>query len=66
MPLPELPVLARGETARGERWFLKAGGSAEDYYSLVETVNLFAILLPWTSGITSMQGIDDDGQVLTP
>jgi len=29
-------------------------------------VNLFAILLPWTTGVTSMQGLDDDGQVLTP
>jgi hypothetical protein len=136
MPLPELPVVARGETARGERWFLKAGGSVEDYYSMVETVhrdghrdeggmggpalypghllnvytgradqgplrvvvradprvrqlcfwsergeqcemqvsardqavgvNLFAILLPWTTGVTSMQGLDDNGQVLTP
>jgi hypothetical protein len=136
MSLPELRVVARGETARGERWLLKAGGSAEDYYSMVETVhrdgrrdeggmggpalypghllnvytgradqgplrvvvradprvrqlrfrsgrgercemlvsardqavgvNLFAILLPWTTGVTSMQGLDDDGQVLTP
>ena len=135
MPLPELPVVASGETARGEHWFLKAGGSAEDYYCLVKTVhpdghwdeggmggpalypghllnvytgradegplrvvvradprvrrlrfqseqgeqcdmlvsardqavgvNLFAILLPWTTGVTSMQGLDDDGQVLT-
>jgi hypothetical protein len=136
MPLPEFPVVARGETARGERWFLKAGGTAEDYYSMVETVhrdgrrdeggmggpalypghllnvytgradqgplrvvvrtdprvrrirfqsergercemlvsardravgvNLFATLLLWTTGVTSMQGLDDDGQVLTP
>jgi hypothetical protein len=136
MSLPELPVVASGETARGERWFLKAGGSAEDYYSMVETVhrdgrrdeggmggpalypghllnvytgradqgplrvvvradprvrrlrlqsersercemlasardqavgvNLFAILLPWTTGVTSMQGLDAEGQVLTP
>jgi hypothetical protein len=136
MPLPELPVVARGETARGERWFLKAGGTAEDYYSMVETVhrdghrdeggmggpalypghllnvytgradqgplrvvvradprvrrirfqsargercempvsardqavgvNLFATLLPWTTGVTSMQGLDDGGQVLAP
>jgi len=136
MPLPEVPVDARGETARGERWFLKAGGTDEDYYSMVETVhrdgrrdeggmggpalypghllnvytgradqgplrvvvradprvrqlrfrsergercemlvsardqavgvNLFAILLPWTTGVTSMEGLDDDGQVLTP
>jgi hypothetical protein len=131
-----LPVVASGETARGERWFLKAGGSAEDYYSMVETVhrdgrrdeggmggpalhpghllnvytgradqgplrvvvradprvrrlrfqsergercemlasardqavgvNLFAILLPWTTGVTSIQGLDAEGQVLTP
>jgi hypothetical protein len=136
MPLSELPVVARGETARGERWFLKAGGTVEDYYSMVETVhrdghrdeggmrgpvlypghllnvytgradqgplrvvvradprvrrirfqsergergemlvsardqavgvNLFATLLPWTTGVTSMQGLDDDGQVLAP
>jgi hypothetical protein len=29
-------------------------------------VNLFAVLLPWTTGVTSMQGLDADGQVLTP
>jgi hypothetical protein len=29
-------------------------------------VNLFAILLPWTTGVTSMQGLDAEGQVLTP
>jgi hypothetical protein len=29
-------------------------------------VNLFAILLPWTTGVTSMQGLDADGRVLTP
>jgi hypothetical protein len=29
-------------------------------------VNLFATLLPWATGVTSIQGLDDDGQVLTP
>jgi hypothetical protein len=29
-------------------------------------VNLFAALLPWTTGVTSLQGLDDGGQVLTP
>jgi hypothetical protein len=136
MSLPKLPVVAEGEGARGERWYLKAGGSSEDYYTGIETVhpdgrrdeggmggpplypghllnvytgradrgplrvvvrtdprvqrlrfqselgeqcdmlaatrdpavsvNLFAILLPWTTGVTSMQGLDADGQVLTP
>jgi hypothetical protein len=135
MALPELPVVAQGDGSRGERWFLKAGGSPEDYFSMMETVhrdgrrdeggmggpalypgqllnvytgradrgplrvivrtdqrvrrlrfqsergehcemlvsaydpavgvNLFAILLPWTTGVTSMQGLDDNGQILT-
>jgi hypothetical protein len=136
MSLPRLPVVAEGEGTRGERWYLKAGGSSEDFYTLMETVhpdgrrdeggmgdlplypgcllnvytgradrgplrvvvrsdprvqrlrfeselgercdvlaavhdpavgvNLFAVLLPWTTGVTSMQGLDADGQVLTP
>jgi hypothetical protein len=135
MSVPDLPIVAEGEGTRGERWFLKAGGSSEDYYCVMETVhhdgrrdeggiggpalypghplnvytgradrdtlrvvvrtdprvhrlrfqselgewcemlacgrdpaigvNLFATLLPWTTGVTSMQALDADGQVLT-
>jgi hypothetical protein len=127
-------VVAEGEGTRGERWFLKAGGSSEDYSSMIETVhrdgrrdeggmggpalypgqllntyvgradqgplwvvvradprvrrlrfqsrrgeqcemlscahdpavgvNLFAVLLPWTTGVAAMQGLDADGRVL--
>jgi hypothetical protein len=39
MPLPELPVVAEGETTRGERWYLRAGGSPEEYDSMLETVH---------------------------
>ena len=28
-------------------------------------VNLFAAVLPWTTGVTSIQGLDADGLVLT-
>ena len=38
MPVPGLTVVAEGQTARGERWYLKAGGSAQDYYTLMETI----------------------------
>jgi hypothetical protein len=136
MPLPELPVVAEGETTRGERWYLRAGGSPKTYDSMLETVhadgrrdqggmsgpalypgellnvylgradqgplrvvvrsdpqvqrlrlqsergarcdffapsahdpavgvNLFAALLPWTTDVTSIQGMDADGLVLT-
>lgn len=134
--LPEWPVVAEGEGTQGERWFLRAGGASEDYYSMIETVhrdgrrdeggmggpalypgqllntyvgradqgplrvvvradprvqrlrfqselgeqcdmlhysahdssvgvNLFAILLPWTTGVAAMQGLDAEGQALT-
>ncbi len=136
MPVPGLTVVAEGETAHGERWYLKAGGSAHDYYTLLETiypdghrdeggmggpaiypgnllnvytgradqgplrvivradqrvrrlqfqsgqnercdllpatdapavgVTLFAVLLPWTTGIASIQGLDADGQTVWP
>jgi hypothetical protein len=136
MSLPELLVVAEGEGMRGERWYLKAGGSSKDFYTMMETVhrvgrrdeggmggqplypgcllnvytgradggplrvvvrtdpqvqrlrfelelgercellagahdpavavNLFAVLLPWTTAVTSMQGLDRDGEVLTP
>jgi len=136
MPQPQLPVVAEGQTTRGERWFLRAGGSPTAYDSMIETVhadgrrdqggmsgpalypgdllnvyigradegplrvvartdprvqrlrlqsesgeqcdmfepsahdigarvNLFAVLLPWTTNVTSIQGLDTDGQVLT-
>jgi len=29
-------------------------------------VNLFAVLLPWTTAVTSMHGLDRGGQALTP
>ncbi len=136
MPLPELPVVAEGETTRGERWYLRAAGSPEAYDSMLETVhadgrrdqggmsgpalypgdllnvylgragqgplrvvvrtdprvqqlrlqsergaqcvmlapsahdpavglNLFAVLLPWTTDVTLIQGMAADGLVLT-
>lgn len=39
MPLPDLPVVAQGGGPGGERWFLKAGGSPDDYDSMIETVH---------------------------
>lgn len=135
MPLPDLVVVAVGDAPGGGRWYLKAGGSAEDYYTLIETthpdgrrdeggmggpalypgcllnvytgragqgplrvvvradqrvrqvhfesqmgercdllpvaddaavrVRFFAVLLPWTTGLVSMQGLNDDGQVIS-
>jgi hypothetical protein len=35
----DLTVVAERELASGERWYLKAGGSADDYYTLMETVH---------------------------
>jgi hypothetical protein len=134
MPIPELTVVAEGDVPGGGRWYLKAGGSPEGYYTLMETVhpggnrdeggmggpalspgrllnvytgradqgplrvivragprvrrlrfqseqgewcdmplvtddpavgvNLFAVLLPWTTDVAAMQGLDDDGQIL--
>lgn len=135
MPLPDLMVVAEGDAPGGGRWYLKAGGSAEDYYTLIETahpdghrdeggmggpalfpgcllnvytgradqgplrvvvradervrqvrfesqmgercdllsvaddpavgVRFFAVLLPWTTGVVSMQGLNADGQVIS-
>src|SRR5215831_5234759 len=39
MSLSELPVVAEGEGTQGERWFLRAGGSSEAYFSMIETVH---------------------------
>ena len=36
--MPDLAVIAQGETVAGEHWYLKAGGSAVDYYTMLETV----------------------------
>jgi hypothetical protein len=38
MSEPELPVVAEGDGPDGERWFLRAGGSAGSYYTMLDTV----------------------------
>jgi hypothetical protein len=53
-------VRLRLQSERGERCEMLV--SARDQSV---GMNLFAILLPWTTDVTSMQGLDDDGQVLT-
>jgi hypothetical protein len=35
--MPDLPIVAEGENARSEHWYLKAGGSPADYYTMLET-----------------------------
>jgi quercetin dioxygenase-like cupin family protein len=135
VPLPDLTVIAEGDAPGGELWYLRAGGSAENFYTLLETVHpdgsrdeggmggpllspgrslnvytgrsdggplrvvvradrkvrrlyfrsgegewcdlppvaddadlgvtFFAILLPWATGIASMQGFDADDQELS-
>jgi hypothetical protein len=37
--MPDLAVIAQGETVAGEHWYLKAGGSADDNYTMLETVH---------------------------
>jgi hypothetical protein len=39
MPFPELAVIAEGELPTGERWTVRAGGTPEDYYTLLRTVH---------------------------
>jgi len=36
---PGLTIVAEGEEPGGERWYLKAGGSADNYWTLIETVH---------------------------
>lgn len=141
MPFPDLTIIAEGHASEGpafagEHWYLRAGGSAEHYYTLLETVHpdghrdeggmggpvlypgrllnvytgradrgflrvvvradprvrrlclqseqgercdllpvrddtdlgvvFFAVLLPWTTSVVSMQALDADSQVLPP
>lgn len=37
MQFPDLPVIAKGETPEGERWFLRAAGTPDDYWTAFET-----------------------------
>jgi hypothetical protein len=37
--VPDLTVIAEGDAPGGELWYLRAGGSAENYYTLLETVH---------------------------
>jgi hypothetical protein len=37
--MPDLPIVAEGENARGEHWYLKAAGSPADYYTMLDTLH---------------------------
>ncbi len=37
--MPDLTVIAKGETVAGEHWYLKAGEPADDNYTMLETVH---------------------------
>jgi hypothetical protein len=39
MSLPDLAVLAEGDLATGEHWILKAGGTHDEFYTLLETIH---------------------------
>jgi hypothetical protein len=39
VPPPDLTVIAEGDAPGGELWYLRAGGSAENFYTLLETVH---------------------------
>ncbi len=38
--MPNLTLVAEGDLPTGEHWLLKVGGTADDYYTLVETVHV--------------------------
>jgi hypothetical protein len=37
--MPDLPIVVEGGNAQGKHWYLKAGGSAADYYTMLETLH---------------------------
>lgn len=39
MPTPELSMIAQGELPSGHRWTITAGGSPEDFSTMLETVH---------------------------
>ena len=39
MSFPELGIVAEGDLPTGEHWTVKAGGTARDYYTFLETVH---------------------------
>jgi len=39
VPMPVLRVIAEGQTSAGQHWYLRAGGTVRDYYTLLETVH---------------------------
>jgi hypothetical protein len=39
MSLPELTTVAEGDLPSGQYWILQAGGTREDFYTLLETVH---------------------------
>lgn len=39
IPAQDLTVVAEGDAPGGARWYLKAGGSADDYYTPLQTVH---------------------------
>jgi hypothetical protein len=39
MAMPELAVVAEGALPSGHRWIITAGGTQDDYYTMIETVH---------------------------
>src|SRR6185437_1666256 len=39
MSMPDLAIVAEGDAPAGERWYLRAGGSPDDYYTMLETAH---------------------------
>lgn len=39
MPRPDLAVLAEGDLPTGEHWILRAGGTEDDFYTLLEAIH---------------------------
>jgi hypothetical protein len=39
MPPDDLAILAEGDLPTGEHWILRAGGTPEDFYTMLETVH---------------------------
>jgi hypothetical protein len=39
MSMPNMTVVAEGDLLTGEHWVLRAGGTARDYYTFLETVH---------------------------
>jgi hypothetical protein len=61
MAMPELAVVAEGALPSGHRWIITAGGTQDDYYTMIETVHPDGSIMYPGRALNTYGGSDNRG-----